>query len=56
MNGVHLVALSKLLGHTDIQQTMRHARLAPDYLKGSVAFLGGHNLGTSLQIEQQGAA
>ena len=56
MNGVHLVTVSKLLGHTDIKQTMRYAHLAPDYLKGSVAFLDGHNLGTSAQIKQQGAA
>jgi integrase len=55
MNGVHLVTLSKLLGHSDIKQTMRYAHLAPDYLKGSVSFLDGHNLGTSPNMQQHGA-
>ncbi len=56
MNGVHLVTLSKLLGHSDIKQTMRYAHLAPDYLRGSVSFLDGQNLGTSPNVQQRGAA
>jgi len=32
MNGGNLLALQKILGHSDIQMTMRYAHLAPDYL------------------------
>ena len=36
MNGVGIETVSKLLGHTDIQMTMKYAHLAPDYLQQAV--------------------
>lgn len=36
MNGGNIVALSKILGHANIQQTMVYAHLAPDYLQHAV--------------------
>ena len=32
MQGGNILALSKILGHTDVKQTMVYAHLAPDYL------------------------
>jgi integrase len=37
--GVALLEVSKLLGHSSIQQTMRYAHLAPDQLESAVAVL-----------------
>ncbi len=39
MKGADILSVSKLLGHTSIQMTMRYAHLAPDHLKGAVALL-----------------
>lgn len=36
MNGGNIVALSKILGHANIQQTMVYAHLAPDYLQHAI--------------------
>lgn len=39
MKGADILSVSKLLGHSSIQMTMRYAHLAPDHLKGTVALL-----------------
>lgn len=39
MKGADLLSVSKLLGHSSIQMTMRYAHLAPDHLKGTVSLL-----------------
>lgn len=36
MNGGNIIALQRILGHTDIKQTMRYAHLAPDHLEDVV--------------------
>jgi len=36
MNGGNILTLQKILGHSDIQQTMEYAHLAPDYLQDAV--------------------
>ncbi|MCG3743188.1 site-specific integrase [Vibrio cincinnatiensis] len=33
MNGGNIIALQRILGHSDIKQTMRYAHLAPDHLE-----------------------
>lgn len=38
MNGGNILTLQKILGHTNIQQTMTYAHLAPDYLQDAVRF------------------
>ena len=40
VNGVTLQAVQGLLGHEDIQTTLRYAHLQPGALKGAVATLG----------------
>lgn len=37
MNGGNIVALQKILGHSNIQQTMTYAHLSPDYLQDAVS-------------------
>jgi hypothetical protein len=41
MRGVPIYKVSKLLGHSKIQMTMRYAHLAPEGLEESVAVLDG---------------
>ncbi|MBG2743531.1 tyrosine-type recombinase/integrase [Proteus mirabilis] len=36
MNGGNILTLQKLLGHSSIQQTMKYAHLAPDYLLDAI--------------------
>lgn len=36
MNGGNILTLQKILGHSDINQTMRYAHLAPDHLKDAI--------------------
>lgn len=36
MNGGNIIALQRILGHSDIKQTMRYAHLAPDHLEDVV--------------------
>ncbi|PTC02600.1 integrase [Vibrio mediterranei] len=36
MNGGNILTLQKILGHSDIQQTMEYAHLAPDFLQDAV--------------------
>jgi integrase len=36
MNGGHILALQKILGHSDIKMTMRYSHLSPDYLKDAL--------------------
>ena len=36
MNGGNILTLQKLLGHASIQQTMKYAHLAPDYLLDAI--------------------
>lgn len=38
MNGGNILALQKLLGHSDIKMTMRYAHLAPDFLNDAINF------------------
>ena len=38
MNGGNLLTLKKILGHADIQMTMRYAHLAPDHLKDAILY------------------
>lgn len=46
MEGVDLVTVSRLLGHSNIQMTMAYAHLAPDHLRAAVSKLEfGRNLG-----------
>lgn len=40
MNGVDLVTVSKLLGHSNIRTTMRYARLSPAHKRSAVEILG----------------
>jgi len=44
MNGGNILALQKLLGHSDIKMTMRYAHLAPDFLNDAVKFNPVSNL------------
>lgn len=44
MRGADLVAVSKLLGHSDITMTMRYSHVSPDHLKSTVELLDGHFL------------
>lgn len=39
MNGVDIVTVSKLLGHSTLTMTLRYAHLAPDHLKSAVDVL-----------------
>lgn len=36
MNGGNILALQKILGHSDIKMTMRYAHLSPDFLEEAV--------------------
>jgi len=36
MAGVDMLTLNKLLGHSNIQMTMRYAKLSPDYMSSAV--------------------
>lgn len=38
MNGGNILTLQKLLGHANIQQTMKYTHLAPDYLLDAIKF------------------
>ncbi|WGL99644.1 tyrosine-type recombinase/integrase [Arsenophonus sp. aPb] len=38
MNGGNILTLQKILGHSNIQQTMKYAHLSPDYLFEAVKF------------------
>lgn len=38
MNGGNILTLQKILGHSNIQQTMAYAHLAPDYLQDATRF------------------
>ncbi|WP_279050061.1 phage integrase [Cedecea davisae] len=38
MNGGNILALQRILGHANIQQTMTYAHFAPDYLQDAVKF------------------
>ncbi|MGR5093749.1 phage integrase [Vibrio maritimus] len=44
MNGGNILTLQKILGHSDIQQTMEYAHLAPDFLQDPVALNPLRNL------------
>lgn len=37
MNGGNIIALQRILGHSDIKQTMRYAHLAPDHLEDAIS-------------------
>ncbi len=41
MNGVPLNTVRELLGHADLQTTMRYSHLAPDHLREAVGMLNG---------------
>jgi site-specific recombinase XerD len=41
MNGRLIKEVQELLGHKDIQMTMRYAHLAPEYLEAGVNSLNG---------------
>lgn len=51
-NGGDLFRLQELMGHSDIKQTMRYAKVSRRYLRDSLAYMGrpvtaaGHNLDT----------
>ncbi len=36
MNGGNILSLQKLLGHANLDMTLKYAHLAPDYLKEAV--------------------
>ena len=36
MNGGNILALQKILGHSDVKMTMIYAHLAPDFLEGEM--------------------
>lgn len=38
MNGDNILALQRILGHTDIKVTMRYAHFAPDHLMEAISF------------------
>ncbi|MDO9103773.1 MAG: tyrosine-type recombinase/integrase [Methylovulum sp.] len=38
MNGGHILSLQKILGHSDIDMTMRYAHLAPEHFQDAVKF------------------
>jgi integrase len=38
MNGGNILALQKILGHSDISMTMKYAHLAPDHLSDAIKF------------------
>ncbi|MCG7499341.1 tyrosine-type recombinase/integrase [Vibrio sp. Of7-15] len=44
MNGGNIIALQKVLGHSDIKQTMRYAHLSPDHLEDVVTKNPFYNL------------
>ncbi|MDN0086405.1 hypothetical protein QVN42_03180 [Yersinia nurmii] len=37
MKGGNIIALQRILGHANIQQTMTYAHFAPDYLQDAIA-------------------
>ncbi|MFI5322370.1 MAG: site-specific integrase [Thermodesulfobacteriota bacterium] len=45
LSGVDLATVSKLLGHTTIQMTMRYSHPTPEALKNTVAKLDGEKEG-----------
>ncbi|MBI4530992.1 MAG: tyrosine-type recombinase/integrase [Candidatus Latescibacteria bacterium] len=50
MRGVDLVTVKELLGHADIQTTMRYAHLSPEHKKSAVAKLDfEHSVSTDRQ-------
>lgn len=53
-NGVALQTVQKLLGHSDIQTTLRYAHLAPSALTDAVASLGGPASGQVLAFRRVG--
>lgn len=49
MNGGDILALQRILGHSDLKVTMRYAHLAPDYME-AVPRLAPVNFGESGKI------
>ncbi|EOG2764460.1 tyrosine-type recombinase/integrase, partial [Salmonella enterica] len=38
MNGGNIITLQRILGHSNIQQTMTYAHFAPDFLQDAISF------------------
>lgn len=38
MNGVNILVLQRVLGHTDIKMTMRYSHFAPEHLEKALRF------------------
>lgn len=55
MNGGNIIALQRILGHSDIKQTMRYAHLSPDHLEDVLQKNPLNNLNT-LATETKNAA
>lgn len=57
MAGVDLATVKELLGHRDIQTTMRYAHLANDHKREAIRKLGGifTNIFTKPQDKKEGA-
>jgi len=57
MAGVDLVAVKEILGHQDIQTTMRYAHLSPGYLQDAVnrgSLVGtGSKTGSDLEVRNK---
>jgi hypothetical protein len=49
MAGAHLKAVQELLGHTDIQTTMRYAHMAPSALSETVKLLDRNSTNNNLR-------
>lgn len=52
MRGVAIVVVKELLGHSDIQTTMRYAHLAPTALEAAVLALDGDRAETTLETKK----
>lgn len=52
-NGVSVIVIKELLGHSDIKTTMRYSHLTPSTVRGAIETLNqnnGHHLGTTSKI------
>lgn len=51
MNGGNILVLQRILGHANIQETMRYSHFSPDHLEDTVLYNPLSNLGLKMRDE-----